>query len=75
MKGFVFSQQQGLSENIVKEGFLHRTFLLRDGKKVRKNWTQSYARFIVGTFNSGSSGFVYFSKTKDEDKVRNLKLF
>ncbi|XP_071548059.1 uncharacterized protein [Panulirus ornatus] len=60
------------SENIVKEGFLHRTFLLRDGKKVRKNWTQSYARYIVGTFNSGSSGLLYFSKTKDEDKKAEM---
>ncbi|XP_071548060.1 uncharacterized protein [Panulirus ornatus] len=63
---------QESSENIVKEGFLHRTFLLRDGKKVRKNWTQSYARYIVGTFNSGSSGLLYFSKTKDEDKKAEM---
>ncbi|XP_045585070.1 uncharacterized protein [Procambarus clarkii] len=61
-----------LSANIVKEGFLHRTFFLRDGKKVRKNWTQSYVRFIVGAFNSGSSGLLYFSKTKDEDKKAEI---
>ncbi|KAK7070929.1 hypothetical protein SK128_012126, partial [Halocaridina rubra] len=57
------------SNNIVKEGFLHRTFLMREGKKCRKNWTQSYVRYIKGQWNSGSSGLLYFTKSnKDEDK-------
>ncbi|XP_042862274.1 uncharacterized protein LOC122247246 isoform X5 [Penaeus japonicus] len=57
-----------LSKHIVKEGFLQRTFLLKEGKKVRKNWTSSYARYIVSSFNSGSQGLIHFSKTKDDDK-------
>ncbi|KAG7170943.1 Rho GTPase-activating protein 27-like [Homarus americanus] len=55
-------------EYTVKEGFLYRTFLLREGKKVRKNWTQSYARYLMANFDKGYNGLLYFSKTKDEDK-------
>ncbi|XP_063607320.1 serine/arginine repetitive matrix protein 2-like isoform X4 [Penaeus indicus] len=61
-----------LSKNIVKEGFMQRTFLLKEGKKVRKNWTSSYARYIVSSFNSGSQGLIHFSKTKDDDKKAEI---
>ncbi|XP_027234893.2 uncharacterized protein [Penaeus vannamei] len=61
-----------LSKNIVKEGFLQRTFILKEGKKVRKNWTSSYARYIVSSFNSGSQGLIHFSKTKDDDKKAEI---
>ncbi|KAG0722309.1 Rho GTPase-activating protein 12 [Chionoecetes opilio] len=57
-----------LSDSIVREGFIHRTFLMRDGKKVRKNWTHSYTRYIVRAFNAGCSGILYFTKTKDDEK-------
>ena len=67
---FPFFFQNELCKNTVKEGFLHRTFLMREGKKCRKNWTQSYARYIQGQCTSGASGILYFSKGKDEDKVR-----
>ncbi|XP_042218528.1 uncharacterized protein LOC121863788 isoform X2 [Homarus americanus] len=59
---------ENLQEYTVKEGFLYRTFLLREGKKVRKNWTQSYARYLMANFDKGYNGLLYFSKTKDEDK-------
>ncbi|XP_066943333.1 uncharacterized protein [Macrobrachium rosenbergii] len=57
-----------LIENTKKEGFLHRTFIMREGKKCRKNWTHSYVRYIPVHFRSGASGVLHFSKTKDEDK-------
>lgn len=57
-----------LSDRIVKDGFLHRTFLMRDNKKVRKNWTNSYTRYIVHSFNKDCSGILYFTKNKDDEK-------
>ncbi|XP_045123637.1 rho GTPase-activating protein 12-like isoform X2 [Portunus trituberculatus] len=57
-----------LSDRTLREGFLHRTFLMRDSKKVRKNWTHSYTRYIVHSFNNGCSGILYFTKNKDDEK-------
>ncbi|XP_063868935.1 uncharacterized protein LOC135104997 isoform X3 [Scylla paramamosain] len=57
-----------LSDRILREGFLHRTFLMRDSKKVRKNWTHSYTRYIVHSFSNGCSGILYFTKNKDDEK-------
>ncbi|XP_068231658.1 uncharacterized protein [Palaemon carinicauda] len=57
-----------LTPNTEKEGFLHRTFIMREGKKCRKNWTNSYVRYIRVPFKSGASGVLHFSKTKDDDK-------
>ncbi|MPC10106.1 Rho GTPase-activating protein 12 [Portunus trituberculatus] len=55
-------------DRTLREGFLHRTFLMRDSKKVRKNWTHSYTRYIVHSFNNGCSGILYFTKNKDDEK-------
>ena len=63
------SPQPQLSDSTMREGFLHRTFLMRDGRKVRKNWTNSYTRYIVHSFDSECSGILYFSKNKDDEKV------
>lgn len=60
------------SDSIKREGFLHRTFYTRDGKKLRKNWTHSYARYIEHPINSGSTAFLYFSKTKDVEKKAEI---
>ncbi|KAK4320023.1 hypothetical protein Pmani_009092 [Petrolisthes manimaculis] len=57
-----------LKEYTEKEGFVQRTFLMREGKKVRKNWTSSYVRFINREFDSGATGILYFSKSRDDEK-------
>ena len=51
---------------------MNRTFYMRAGKKMRKNWSQSYVRYIQQSFSSGSSGALLISKNKDDDKVRIL---
>ena len=54
----------------VLEGTMNRTHYVRNGKKLRKNWNEMYARYIRYKFNNGATGVLILCKNKDNDKVR-----
>ncbi|XP_076036723.1 uncharacterized protein LOC143022420 isoform X2 [Oratosquilla oratoria] len=64
--------------NTRHEGFLRRTWFMKDGKKQRKNWANMYVRYIPGTFIEGSNGLLFLTRNKnfeDDKKVESFHLY